>query len=350
MTDSMRWYIAFIVLIGCLCIYTISSVLLPFLVAFILAYLCNPLVERLYSWCLPRALSVFIVFIFILFVVLFFFVLIIPVLHKQIILFIDNIPLIKAWLINNLIPWVKIHIAFNKDFDFNYFVNVIFNALPSSNTILSDLWNFTSKSGMAIIAVITNIILIPVLFFYFLIDWHKLILQLQNLLPQKNKSKLIIIVKQSGSALSAFLRGQLLVMLYLGIIYSVGLSIVGLKVAIFIGIIAGILSFVPYLGFITGILLALLFTTIQFYDWQHLFWVIVIFVGGQTLESFVLTPYLVGDRVGLHPAAVIFAVLVGGKLFGFVGVLLAVPAAAIVVVLLRHARVKYTSSIYYLKR
>ena len=143
-------------------------------------------------------------------------------------------------------------------------------------------------------------------------------------------------IKECGQALSSFFRGQLLVMICLGVIYSIGLGLVGLDVGILIGIFAGILSIVPYLGFITGLSLALLTTVSQFHDWHHILMVLGVFIIGEICESFILVPYLVGDRVGLHPVIVIFALLAGGRLFGFVGVLLAVPTSAVTVVLLRH--------------
>jgi predicted PurR-regulated permease PerM len=147
--------------------------------------------------------------------------------------------------------------------------------------------------------------------------------------------------------LAQFLRGQLLVMLALALIYTVGLWIAGLDAAFLIGVLAGLVSFVPYLGFVVGIVLAGFAALIQFGDMMHVVYVVIVFATGQLIEGFVLSPWLVGDRIGLHPVAVIFAVMAGGQLFGFFGVLLALPVAAVVLVLLRHSHELYMQSSLY---
>jgi len=147
--------------------------------------------------------------------------------------------------------------------------------------------------------------------------------------------------------LGAFLRGQLSVMVVLGVIYGVGLWMVGISIGPLIGMIAGLISFVPYLGAITGVLMGVIAAIVQYQDWQHVAYVAIVFAIGQTLEGYVLVPRLVGEKIGLHPVAVIFAVLAGGELFGFVGVLLALPVASVVMVLLRYAHERYTASELY---
>jgi len=147
--------------------------------------------------------------------------------------------------------------------------------------------------------------------------------------------------------LGAFLRGQLSVMVVLGILYAVGLWLVGLSVGPLIGMIAGLISFVPYLGAITGVFMAVIAALVQYQDLTHVLLVLMVFGIGQTLEGYVLVPKLVGDKIGLHPVAVIFAVLAGGELFGFLGVLLALPVASVVMVLLRYAHERYTASKLY---
>jgi predicted PurR-regulated permease PerM len=190
-------------------------------------------------------------------------------------------------------------------------------------------------------------VLIPVVTFYLLRDWDVLVARIRELLPRQQEPTVVKLAKNSDEVLGQFLRGQLAVMVALGTIYTVGLWIVGLDLALLVGMIAGLVSFVPYLGFIVGIVLAGVAALMQFGDAVYLLYVAIVFGIGQVLEGMVLTPLLVGDKIGLHPVAVIFAVMAGGQLFGFVGILLALPVAAVVVVILRHFREVYTASELY---
>jgi len=201
-----------------------------------------------------------------------------------------------------------------------------------------------SQSGLAIIGWIMNLLLIPVVTFYFLRDWDLMILRVRELLPRTVESRVVELARQSDEVLSAFLRGQILVMVALGLIYSIGLWMAGLKLAFLIGMGAGLLSFVPYLGGILGVGGAVIAALVEHRDLIHVVYVLIVFGIGQTLEGFVLTPWLVGDRIGLHPVAVIFAILAGGQLFGFIGVLLALPLAAVLLVILRHVHERYVQS------
>jgi predicted PurR-regulated permease PerM len=171
--------------------------------------------------------------------------------------------------------------------------------------------------------------------------------RVRELLPRRSEAVIVKLAQQSDEVLGAFLRGQLLVMLALAFIYSAGLMMMGLDLALLIGMLAGLVSFVPYLGFIVGILAACVAALFQFQELLPLLYVAIVFGVGQMLEGMVLTPLLVGDRIGLHPVAVIFSVLAGGQLFGFVGVLLALPVAAVIAVLLRYLHTQYKSSALY---
>ena len=192
-----------------------------------------------------------------------------------------------------------------------------------------------------------NLTLIPVLLFYFLRDWDRMIAHIHELLPRHLEPAISELARQSDEVLGAFLRGQLSVMAALGAIYTTGLVFVGLDLALLIGMGAGLVSFIPYLGGIVGVGGGLLAAYMQFHDWQHPLAVLVVFVIGHSFESMVLTPWLVGDKIGMHPVAVIFAILAGGQLFGFLGILLALPSAAIVMVLLRYLHARYKSSELY---
>ncbi|MDE2195887.1 MAG: AI-2E family transporter, partial [Gammaproteobacteria bacterium] len=192
-----------------------------------------------------------------------------------------------------------------------------------------------------------NLVLIPVVTFYLLRDWDRLMARSAALLPRAAAPTVTRLARDCNTVLGAFLRGQLLVMLCLAILYSLGLSVIGLDSAVAIGVIAGLLSFVPYLGIFTGIILALLSAIIQGQGWPLLVEVLIVFGVGQLLSDFVLTPRLVGERIGLHPLLVIFAILAGGELFGFAGVLLALPVAATGTVLVRYAHERYIKSRLY---
>jgi predicted PurR-regulated permease PerM len=204
-----------------------------------------------------------------------------------------------------------------------------------------------TQSGVALLAWLANLVLVPVVTFYLLRDWDVLVARIHELIPRQQEPTVAKLARASDEVLGQFLRGQLTVMVALGVIYTTGLWLIGLDLALLVGMIAGLVSFVPYLGTIVGILLAGVAALMQFGDAMHLLYVAIVFAVGQSLEGMILTPLLVGDKIGLHPVAVIFAVMAGGQLFGFVGVLIALPVAAVVVVILRHMREVYTASELY---
>jgi predicted PurR-regulated permease PerM len=189
--------------------------------------------------------------------------------------------------------------------------------------------------------------MIPVVAFYLLRDWDIMVERIHALVPRSIEPVVARLAHESDDVLGAFLRGQLSVMVALGIFYGVGLWAIGLSVGPLIGMVAGLISFVPYLGAITGVVMAVTAAVVQYQDWMHVGLVAGVFVIGQSLEGYVLVPRLVGEKIGLHPVAVIFAVLAGGELFGFLGVLLALPVASVVMVLLRYAHERYTASELY---
>jgi predicted PurR-regulated permease PerM len=204
-----------------------------------------------------------------------------------------------------------------------------------------------TRSGLALFGWLVNLVLIPVVAFYLLRDWRELVARIDQMLPRDWAPVMRRLARESDTVLGAFMRGQLLVMLALGLFYTLGLWLVGLELALLIGMLAGLVSFVPYLGFTIGILAALLAGWFQFQEFMPLLWVVMVFGLGQLLESLWLTPRLVGESIGLHPVAVIFAIMAGGQLFGFVGVLLALPVASVSMVLLRYAHQQYLNSELY---
>ena len=220
-----------------------------------------------------------------------------------------------------------------------------------ANAILAGLGFAPEKIGdadlKAVVAWMLNLVIVPVAAFYLLRDWNLLVERIHALLPRHIEPVVVRLVRESDETLGAFLRGQLSVMIILGMLYGVGLWAVGISVGPLIGMIAGLISFVPYLGAIVGVAMGVIAALVQYQDAFHVAMVLVVFASGQLLEGYVLVPKLVGDRIGLHPVAVMFAILAGGELFGFVGVLVALPLAAVIMVLLRYAYQRYTQSEMY---
>jgi len=348
MTDSKRWFMLAGVLLGALLVYLLSPVLMPFLVAILLAYLGDPMVDRL-ERKMPRGISVLIVFtILTTFIVTLTFILL-PMIESQLSKFITTLPRYIDWIQHTILPWIGNTLGVTDvGLDLSGIKSSIKEHWTKAGGIAAGFVATVSQSGMVIIAWFANIVLIPVLTFYLLRDWDILIARIHELIPRKYEPKIVQLARESDDVLSAFLRGQLMVMLALGGIYSTGLWIIGLDFSLLIGILAGVVSFVPYLGFVVGAGVAGVAALIQFQDVFQLLPVLAVFGFAQLLESFLLTPYLVGDRIGLHPVLVIFAVLAGGQLFGFIGILLALPVAAVGMVMLRHAHDHYKTSQLYL--
>lgn len=348
MSDSQKWLLVVVSAVVAWVFYLLAPVLTPFLVATLFAYLADPLVHRLQQWKLSRTLAVVLVFLVILLVIVLGLLLLVPQMEHQFRYLLDKLPQLVGWLQEAVVPWLNATLG----------VEVLEIDLETVRQFLGEHWRSTggvtarvagaiSSSGMALAGWLAGVVLIPVVLFYLLRDWDLLLQHMRILIPRRHVRTVTKLTREADEVLGAFLRGQLLVMLSLGTIYTLGLWIIGLKPALLVGLLAGLVSFVPYLGFIVGVIAAAIASLTQTPDLLQLIPVLIVFGVGQALEGMVLTPWLVGDRVGLHPVAVIFAVLAGGQLFGFVGVLLALPVAAVIAVLLRHALVRYTDSELY---
>lgn len=334
-------------------LHRLAPVITPFAISAGLAFLADPLVDRLErihikSWQVSRTLAVVIVFILMSAGLTVFLLIIFPLLRDQLEHLIEKTPVILEWLGAIALPWVQEKLGLTA-FELN--TETITDALKSYwkevSSAMVTVLGTVSRSGQAVFGWMMNLVLIPVVTFYLLRDWDKLIEGIRTLLPRKIEPTISRLSAEVEEVLGAFIRGQLMVMLALGIIYATGLWVIGLDLAFIIGMLAGLLSIVPYLGTAIGVLAALIAALFQFQDLFHPLLALVVFVAGQSLESMVLTPRLVGDRVGLHPVAVIFAVLAGGQLFGFLGILLALPVASAGNVLVRHVHDKYTNSSIY---
>ncbi|MFC1747869.1 AI-2E family transporter [Pseudomonadota bacterium] len=348
MTDSQKWLLFMGVAgLGWL-LYLLAPVLTPFLVAAALAYLGDPLVDRLEERNLSRTTSVLIVFMGLLLVAIIAIVVVVPALQREIVAVIKKLPGYIDWLQHSVLPWFSAQLGIDMSgWDLDRLKLMIKEHWQQVGGAAAGVMDSISRSGIALLGLIANLVLIPVLTFYLLRDWDLLVARIHELIPIRYENRAARLAKDCDEVLGAFMHGQLLVMISLGTVYSVGLWIIGLDMAMLIGMGAGLVSFVPYLGFILGMLVAGVAVVMQFHDAIHLIYVLIVFGVGQTLESFLLTPYLLGDRIGLHPVAVIFAVMAGGQLFGFVGILIALPMAAVIMVLLTHAHEHYISSDVY---
>ena len=351
-TDSQKWMMLLVILFIGFVLYLLSPVLVPFFAAALLAYLGDPIADRLETKfspkCTPelsRSLAVTIVFIALFSVLTVMAFLIIPLLGQQIGYLVSNMPAYLDHIQNNIVPMVAKNVGLDATvIDFELLKKLFAAHYAQAGGIISQIVSSVASSGLALAAWLANMVLIPVVTFYLLRDWDILVAHIDSLLPRKKLSVIRRLAKESDEVLSAFLRGQFVVMLALGVIYSTGLWFIDLKLALLIGMLAGLVSFVPYLGFIVGIIAASVAMLFQTHDLMQLMPVAIVFGIGQMLEGMLLTPVLVGDKIGLHPVAVIFAVLAGGQLFGFVGILLALPVAAVLAVMLRHMHNEYKSS------
>ena len=348
MTDSQKWLVLALIAFGGWLIYLLSPVLMPFVFSAILAYLGDPLTDKLETYRLSRTQSVMVVFFTMSLVLVLVLFLLIPQLEVQIANFISSLPAYAEKINGVLLPWLEQRFGVTlKPVETNELINIVKNHWQKAGGIVATTMSSISHSGGVIAAWLMNLLLIPVVTFYLLRDWDILVAKVYGLLPRRITPTTTKLAGEVDTVLSAFLRGQFYVMLALGCIYSVGLWVVGLDLALLIGMVSGLVSFVPYLGAIVGIVTACIAALVQYQELAQLFPVAIVFLIGQALEGTVLTPKLVGDKIGLHPVAVIFSVMAGGQVFGFLGILLALPIASIIMVLIRHIHDIYRDSEFY---
>ena len=353
MTGSKHWFILALVILSGWLLYRLAPVITPFAISAGLAYLGDPLVDRLerikfIRWPISRTVSVVLVFVLMTGFFGLVLLIVIPLLVEQIRHLVDRVPQITEWLLSEALPWVQAQLGLDAStLDYENVVAAARDYWKEAGTALLGVLGSVSRGGQAAVNWLMNLVLIPVVTFYLLRDWDRLVEGIRQLLPRSVEPTVSKVAGEIDEVLGAFIRGQLLVMIALGVIYALGLWAVGLDLAFIIGMGAGLLSIVPYLGAALGVVAAVIAALFQFGDLLHLVLVLVVFGVGQSLESMFLTPKLVGDRIGLHPVTVIFAVLAGGQLFGFLGILLALPAAAALNVLVRNLHERYRSSAIY---
>lgn len=337
-----------------LLVWLLAPVLTPFAVAAVLAYALTPLVDRLDALAggrMPRVLAVVLVELVFLVLALGLVLLVVPILAKELPQLRAQVPL----LLEHLDAWLRpllAQLGLSFPLDLPSLKPALMNYLNANvEDMLGPLLASLKIGGSVALAVVGNLVLIPVALFYLLMDWKQIVARLQALVPPRLNGPFGRFVGEADEVLGQYLRGQLLVMLIMAVYYSVALGLFGLDVALPVGVFTGLAIFVPYVGFGLGLALATLAALLEFAVNDGLSKVVLmiglVFGLGQLLESFVLTPRLVGERIGLHALVVIFALLAFGQLFGFVGVLMALPASAVLLVAVRRARDHYLASSLY---
>ena len=332
-------------------LYLLKPVVLPFIGAFLVAYLFSPLVDKLHKIGLPRWLSISAVFIGIGVVITLAFWYLVPLVWEQLMYAKNSIPSGIHWANYKFLPWLSD--SFNlvpMELDVDQISAAIMEYVQtnySADSIQAMIAKL-AQSGLNFIQIGGTVVLIPIIAFYFLLDWDRMLDSFRRLIPRRYEEQTLVIVKECHCVLGAFVKGQFLVMVLLGVVYAMGLQLIGLEVGLIIGMVAGLCSIIPYLGFAVGIIAAVIASLFQFgIDWMQLLLVGVVFMIGQAVEGYILQPFLLGDKIGLSPVAVVFAVLAGAQLGGILGMLIALPVAAVIVVLLRHAREFYENSPMY---
>jgi predicted PurR-regulated permease PerM len=322
---------------GVYLLYLLAPILTPFLFAAALAYLFDPLVDRLERRRIGRTWGTVLVLFGLTLALILLALILTPLFQAQAALLMAQIPRLLQWSQAVLLPWLQDRFGFDLmggQAEVTAWVAAHVGELGRLTAYLPAVGN----QGLALLGWLANLLLVPVVTFYLLRDWDRVTAGTGDLLPRAMRPKATVIAREIDAVLSEFARGQVAVILLMALFYSLGLWLAGLDYALAVGMIAGILVFVPYLGVVVGVVLGTLAGLGQGADLIGLLPVWAVFAIGQLVEGMLLTPWLVGDRVGLHPVAVIFALMGFGQLFGFFGILLAIPASAALLVALRHLR------------
>lgn len=339
--------LAFILLLSLL-----GPILMPFIVAAILAYVLNPWLDKLCKVKikgihLPRPIAATFMILLVVACILAIVLIMVPILQKQIPLLHNQIPQFLDRFNTMLGPILR-DFGIQASIDSEGIKAIISDHLASSGDVIGKaVLSSIRVGGTAVLGMLANFILIPIVLFYLLVDWHALIGRLRNFIPRRWLKQTQTWFKEVDELLAQYLRGQIMVMVILAIYYSMGLAIAGFDLALPVGILTGLLVFIPYLGYGLGLFLALVSAVLQFNDLHGLVAVGIVYGVGQALESFILTPKLVGERIGLHPLTVIFALMAFGQLFGFIGILVALPASAVISVAAKNLRLSYLNSSFY---
>lgn len=350
--QTLLWFCVGIALLALL--WLLSPVLGPFVGGVTLAYMLNPGVERLARlrigrWQMPRWVGAIVMIVLLYSAFLALILILAPVLQKEALQFQTKLPTIIDKFNASIMPRINEWLGTALQLDAATFKRLFSDHVSESKDVVSGALDYIKSGGLAVIGWLGTLLLMPVVVFYTLESWPALVNKFQGLIPRRYIKDARGFTDEIDGLLAQFLRGQLTVMLVLAAYYSIALTIAGFDVALPVGILTGLLVFIPYVGFGLGLLLALVSALLQFGNLYGLLAVAVIYGMGQVIESFVLTPRLVGEKIGLHPLVVIFALMAFGQLFGFVGVLIALPVSAVVAVALRYLHAAYLRSDFYKK-
>ncbi|MFN7010980.1 MAG: AI-2E family transporter [Allorhizobium sp.] len=341
------WLAAFIVFVFFLMMF--RSILLPFIAGMALAYFLDPVADRLERLGLSRMWATVVILVTFIVVFVLSLMIIIPILASQLNEFIQHVPgyitQLQTYITTTNAAWLPDWLSTQTETIKANFSKYLSEGVGFLGTLLAQIWN----SGKALVDIASLLVVTPVVAFYLLLDWDRMIAKVDGWIPRHHVATVREIASQLDSTIAGFVRGQGSLCLFLGIYYAVGLSLIGLNFGLLIGFLTGLLSFIPYVGSTVGLVLAAGVALVQFWpDYVHLVIVVVFFFSGQFIEGNILQPKWVGESVGLHPVWLMFALFAFGALFGFVGVLIAVPAAASVGVLVRFALSRYLQSdLYY---
>ncbi len=328
-------------------LHTLAPILTPFVAAAILAYLCAPLVEWLCARQVRRTLAAVLVILSLFGVLLSLLLIILPLLQRELWGFTARLPMLLDLFRVKLAPFAQQYLHLTLQWDSGALRDLMGGNLQGAGNVAGQVLPWLGGGTAALLGLLMNLVLLPVVLFYLLRDGSSILPRLEHLIPRRQHGAVMQLVAEIDGVLGEFLRGQFIVMLLMSLFYSLGLWLTGLEYALSIGVVTGLLVFIPYIGVATGLVLATLAGLSQFESFSGTLLVWLVFGLGQALEGFLVTPRFVGERIGLHPLAVIFSLLAFGQLFGFFGVLLALPMAAVLLVGLRRAKAWYLDSAYY---
>lgn len=328
-------------------IYLVRGILLPFVAGMAIAYLLDPVCDKLEEWGMSRTWATAVLTVVFLLIAAGVVVLAVPLIAQQLVDFAENLPRYLDALRREMSQLLTTLQARLDSAMLERFQGTLAESTGKLVNWATGFLLGMLSGGVALANLLSLIIITPIVAFYLLRDWDRIVEQVDHWLPRQHAETIRELARRADDRLAGFVRGQGTVCLVLGVAYAIALSLAGLEFGLVIGLVAGLLSFIPYVGAIIGMVLSIGVALVQFDDWMRIALIAAIFFGGQMIEGNILTPKLVGGRVGLHPVWVIFALLAGGALFGFVGVLLAMPVATVIGVLMRFALERYKASALY---
>ena len=347
LTNGLLWAWLAIAFSAGFLVWLLSPILAPFLTGAILAYIFDPIVERLTRRRVPRTLAVIVVLALALLLVVGFLLVVLPLFYKETRMLLERWPAFVGWFNDHVSPWLEARLDFDFTLDVDRAKQYARDMLSENDNVGKQVLGSLRVGSLVVLSIAFNVLLVPVVVFYLLRDWNKLLERVDQLIPRRAHAKARAIAAEIDVVLAEWLRGQVLVIAIMSVYYVSALSLTGLDFALPIGILIGVSIIIPYVGVAAGLLLATAAALMEFGTLSGLAWVWVAIGVGQALEGMFLTPFIVGERIGLHPVVVIFALLAFGTVFGFFGVLLALPASAVLLVALRHLRTAYLAGPLY---